>query len=306
MLPFQVSVGHHLASCESRIGRVPLRASRLPSPSPGAAGGGLPRHLESDWARGPASSETDVPAGAGPYIRSGRYELLSVATLRRARVVWAGSRSRACRPLSPLPGVSRSWYFRVGLGHGLGRARVLLPCRRRPERPMLTFQVTAGRHPDACVSRVGRVPLTGLLAPGPLPRGPTPPARPGRVEPGAWPGCRTTLGSGPRPHVTGTAGRSHVAACGTACGSDPAPSRNRGRLSVRGRSAGDRPSRGREDLLRAAESAPWLTGRQCPSGRVSSPVAHGPSVCHLAPTVSSPRAIRVSSPEHTGSQFPDV
>ena len=59
----------------------------------------------------------------------------------------------------------------------------------------------------------------------------------------------------------------------------------------------------RDGLLRAAESSPWLTGRQCPSIRVSSPVAHGPSVPlnpslfpsgsravsgHHAPTVSSP------------------
>jgi len=73
----------------------------------------------------------------------------------------------------------------------------------------------------------------------------------------------------------------------------------------RTRRFGRRPPWPREDLLRAAASAPWLTGRQCPSSRVSSPMAHGPSVCHHAPTVSSPRAIRVSSPESSGSQFPD-
>jgi len=202
---------------------------------------GLPRHLESDWARGPTSSGTDIPVGAGPCDRSYRYELLPVAALRRARVEWAGCHSWACRPLSPFPGVCHSWHFRVGLGRGLGRVRVLLSCRRRPERLVLTFQDTTGRHLDACVSRVGRVPLTGWPVPWPPPRGPTPSARLGR----SWARGRARppdrAGVRPRPHVAGTVGRSFVAACGTACGSDPAPGRYRGRLSVRGGSGGDRP-----------------------------------------------------------------
>ena len=165
------------------------------------------------------------------------------------------------------------------------------------------------------MSRVGRVPLTGLPAPWPLPRGPVPLVRPvrtwarGRSRPPDHAGVR------PRPHVAGTVGRSYVAACGTACGSDPAPGRNRGRLSVRGGSAGDRPGRGRPfskppSLPRGsrAVSAPraelvpqWLTGRQCVITRqLSVPLAPSESVPPSTQAVSSP----MTDGPHSGPASP--